>query len=37
VLATIYSHLGVDTEAQYLDNGRPVPVLPSGKVIEELC
>jgi hypothetical protein len=37
VLATLFNHLGVDTEAQYLDNGRPVPVLPSGKSIEELC
>jgi hypothetical protein len=36
VLATVYQHLGVDTEAQYLNNGRPVPVLPSGKPIEEL-
>jgi hypothetical protein len=37
VLATVYQHLGVDTEAQYLDNGRPIPVLPSGKPIDELC
>lgn len=36
VLATVYRHLGVDTEAQYLNNGRPVPVLPSGKPIDEL-
>ncbi len=37
VLATLYRHLGVDTEAQYLTGtGRPVPVLPSGKPIEEL-
>jgi hypothetical protein len=37
VLATMYRHLGVDFEAQYLDNaGRPHPVLPSGKPIEEL-
>ncbi len=37
VLATLYHHLGVDTEAQYLDNsGRPHPVLPTGKPIEEL-
>ena len=34
--ATVYQHLGVDTEAQYLNNGRPVPVLPSGKPIDEL-
>jgi uncharacterized protein (DUF1501 family) len=37
VLATVYQHLGVDTEVQYLNNGRPVSVLPSGKPIEELC
>jgi hypothetical protein len=36
VLATVYQHLGIDTEAQYLNNGRPITVLPSGKVIEEL-
>lgn len=37
VLATIYRHLGVDTEAQYLNSaGRPIPVLPEGKAIEEL-
>jgi hypothetical protein len=36
VLATIYRHLGIDTTAEYLNNGRPVPVLPSGKPIEEL-
>ena len=28
VLATVYRHLGVDTEAQYLNNGRPIRVLP---------
>ena len=38
VLATLYRHLGVDTEAQYLNaTGRPIPVLPSGRPIEELC
>ncbi|MBM3982413.1 MAG: DUF1501 domain-containing protein [Planctomycetes bacterium] len=37
VLATVYRHLGVDTEAQYMNNGRPIPVLPSGKPIDELC
>ena len=37
VLATVYRHLGVDTEAQYMDNGRPISVLPSGKPIDELC
>ncbi len=37
VLATIYRHLGVDTEASYLnDAGRPIQVLPSGKPIDEL-
>jgi hypothetical protein len=37
VLATLYQHLGVDTEKQYLNNtGRPVSVLPSGKPLEEL-
>jgi len=38
VLATIYQHLGVDTRVQYTDNaGRPHPVLPGGRVIEELA
>jgi hypothetical protein len=37
VLKTMYDHLGIDTEAQYLHpTGRPISVLPSGKVIEEL-
>jgi hypothetical protein len=36
VLATLYRHLGIDTEAQYLNNGRPIAVLPSGKPIDEL-
>jgi hypothetical protein len=37
VLATLYRHLGVDTTAQYTDaSGRPHPVLPSGKPIDEL-
>src|SRR5262249_23110482 len=37
MLATIYRHLGVDTEEQYLNSaGRPIPVLPSGKPIDEL-
>jgi hypothetical protein len=37
VLATMYRFLGVDPEATYLDGtGRPIPVLPSGKPIEEL-
>ena len=37
VLATVYRHLGVDTGAQYMDNGRPIQVLPHGKPIDELC
>jgi hypothetical protein len=37
VLATMYAFLGVDTEKQYVNGaGRPIAVLPSGKVIEEL-
>jgi len=36
VIATVYKHLGVDPEANYLNNGRPIPVLPSGRPIEEL-
>lgn len=36
VLATVYRHLGINTQAEYLSNGRPVPVLPSGKPIDEL-
>ena len=36
VLATIYRHLGVDVNAEYMMNGRPVRTLPSGKPIEEL-
>jgi hypothetical protein len=36
VLATIYRHLGVDSQAEYAMNGRPVRVLPSGKPIDEL-
>jgi adenine-specific DNA methylase len=38
VLATIYRHLGVDTEKQYINAaGRPISVLPSGTPISELC
>ena len=37
VLATVYRHLGVDTEASYPNNGRPIQVLPHGKPIDELC
>ncbi|MFP6600983.1 MAG: DUF1501 domain-containing protein, partial [Pirellulaceae bacterium] len=37
VLATIYAHLGVDTEKHYLDHaGRPVATLPFGKPLDEL-
>jgi len=37
VLATMYHFLGVDVKQQYLNgSGRPIPVLPSGKPIEEL-
>ena len=37
VLATMYQHLGVDTERHYLDHGgRPIITLPFGKPIEEL-
>lgn len=38
VLATLYKHLGVDPDVQYTNPaGRPISVLPSGKMIEELC
>jgi Protein of unknown function (DUF1501) len=38
VLATMYHHMGIDTEVQYVDNtGRPHQVLPFGKRIDELC
>jgi hypothetical protein len=37
VLATLYQHLGINTEAQYVNgSGRPISVLPFGKPIEEL-
>jgi hypothetical protein len=37
VLATVYRHLSIDTTVQYTDNsGRPHPVLPAGRPIEEL-
>jgi uncharacterized protein (DUF1501 family) len=37
VLATMYRHLGIDTEHKYIDhNGRPIAVLPSGTPIDEL-
>ncbi len=38
VLATMYRHLGVDPHVHYLNAaGRPMPVLPSGSPIDELC
>jgi Protein of unknown function (DUF1501) len=37
VLATVYRHLGIDTETSYQNaTGRPIAVLPSGKPVEEL-
>ena len=36
VLATIYGQLGVPTDRVHYDEGRPVPVLYSGKPIPEL-
>jgi hypothetical protein len=37
VLATIYRHVGVDRTVEYSDlTGRPHPVLPGGKPLEEL-
>lgn len=37
-LATIYHHLGIETEGTYLKDftGRPIPILPNGKPITEL-
>ena len=36
-LATIYHHLGIDTEHAYPDHsGRPMPILPFGAPIQEL-
>lgn len=38
VLATIYRHLGIDTQKNYLDHsGRPVRTLPFGNPIAELA
>jgi hypothetical protein len=35
--ATVYRHLGVDTERSFPDNsGRPMPILPDGSPIREL-
>jgi PAS domain-containing protein len=37
VLATIYKHLGIDTEKSYLDHsGRPIVTLPFGKAVDAL-
>jgi hypothetical protein len=36
VLTTLYAHLGVDTRAEYLNNGRPIAVLPYGQPLTEL-
>lgn len=37
VLATIYKHLGINVERQYLNSaGRPISVLPGGEPISEL-
>ena len=37
LVATVYRFLGINPEATLLDHrGRPLPLLPSGKVIEEL-
>ena len=37
VLATIYRHVGVDTDAHYLNRaGRPIKVLPFGRPVDEL-
>jgi uncharacterized protein (DUF1501 family) len=37
LLATLYRHLGIDSESSLLDfTGRPTPILSSGKAIEEL-
>lgn len=37
VLATLYRHLQIDTEKQYVNAaGRPISVLPSGAAIDEL-
>jgi hypothetical protein len=38
VLALIYRHLGVDVHRQYVNRaGRPIPVLPFGTPVDELC
>ena len=35
--ATVYRHLGIDYHQSFLDySGRPMPILPYGKPIDEL-
>jgi hypothetical protein len=35
--ATVYRHLGIETGQTFPDfTGRPIPVLPTGRVIEKL-
>ena len=37
VLATLYRHLGIETDWQTVNNaGRPIPILPDGSPIAEL-
>ena len=37
LLATVYRHLGIDPESTRIDfAGRPVPLLPHGRPIEQL-
>jgi Protein of unknown function (DUF1501) len=36
VLATLYKHLGIDPKQKIVTQGRPIPLLPEGKAIEEL-
>jgi len=37
VLATLYDHLGIDTERHYIDHfGRPIKTLPFGRKLTEL-
>ena len=37
LLATIYQHLGIDAHHEFRDfTGRPLPILPGGRVISEL-
>ncbi|HCP83659.1 MAG TPA: DUF1501 domain-containing protein, partial [Planctomycetaceae bacterium] len=37
VLATLYDHLGIDTDRHYIDHfGRPIKALPFGRKLTEL-